>query len=94
MTAMIGIIVSLISAGATITSVLITVNANNKDLSNKLVTAQAVTDTKLENLADEVRKHNDFATRIPAMEVRINTLERDIEVLRRQVELLTQKVGA
>ena len=34
----------------------------------KLEKAQAVTDTKLENLANEVRKHNDFAQRVPVLE--------------------------
>lgn len=34
----------------------------------KMATAQAVTDTKLEALTLEVRKHNNFAERIPVLE--------------------------
>lgn len=37
----------------------------------KLEKAQAVTDTKLENLTTEVRKHNSFAEKIPVLEEKI-----------------------
>lgn len=37
----------------------------------KLEKAQAVTDTKLETLAAEVRKHNGFAEKIPVLEEKI-----------------------
>lgn len=37
----------------------------------KLEKAQAVTDTKLEALTAEVRKHNGFAEKIPVMEEQI-----------------------
>jgi hypothetical protein len=40
-------------------------------LDAKLETHQAVTDTKLEELTREVRKHNDFATRVPVIEEQI-----------------------
>ena len=42
----------------------------------KLEKAQAITDTKLENLTMEVRKHNGFAEKIPALEARVDMLEK------------------
>lgn len=41
----------------------------------KLEKAQAVTDTKLQTLTDEVRKHNNFAEKIPVIEEKIRVLE-------------------
>ena len=41
----------------------------------KLEKAQAVTDTKLQTLTDEVRKHNSFAEKIPVIEEKIRVLE-------------------
>lgn len=38
----------------------------------KLEKAQAVTDTKLEALTAEVRKHNNFAEKIPVLEEKIS----------------------
>lgn len=44
--------------------------------------AQAVTETKLENLIDEVKKHNDFAVRIPTMETEISYLKESVKELK------------
>ncbi len=48
-------------------------------LSNQLMTAQAVTDCKLEQLTAEVRRHNDFARRLPVVEQQILDLSRRME---------------
>ncbi len=48
-------------------------------LSNQLMTAQAVTDCKLEQLTAEVRRHNDFARRLPVVEQQILELGRRLE---------------
>ena len=40
-------------------------------LDAKLEKHQAVTDVKIEELTREVRKHNDFATRVPVIEEQI-----------------------
>lgn len=47
----------------------------------RLEKAQAVTDTKLENLAAEVRKHNGFAEKIPVLEEKIKVANRRIDDL-------------
>lgn len=79
------IIVALISAAATITTVVITTRANNREIAHKLETAQAVTDTKLQSLTDEVRTHNGFAQRIPVMEEQIRQLTNRTERLEKEV---------
>ena len=48
-------------------------------LSNQLTTAQAVTDCKLEQLTAEVRRHNDFARRLPVVEEQVRSLTRRME---------------
>ena len=64
------IIVSLITGGVTLLGVLI---SNQK--------AQAVTDTKLEELTREVREHNHFAKRMPVVEEQIKVINHRIEDL-------------
>lgn len=48
--------------------------------------AQAVTETKLENLISEVKKHNDFAVRIPTMETEISYLKESVKELKSRVK--------
>ena len=45
-------------------------------LDAKLEKHQAVTDTKIEALTAEVRKHNDFAERIPILEEKAKAADR------------------
>lgn len=64
------IIVAIITGGVTLVGVLI---ANSK--------AQAVTDTKLDELTREVRVHNNFAQRVPVMEEQIKVINHRISDL-------------
>lgn len=48
--------------------VVATNNKANSKMQNEMKVAQAVTDTKLDNLAQEVHTHNNFAQRIPTLE--------------------------
>ncbi len=48
-------------------------------VSNQLTTAQAVTDCKLAQLTAEVRRHNDFARRMPVIEEQLRALSRRLE---------------
>lgn len=50
----------------------------------KLEKAQAITDTKLENLTMEVRKHNGFAEKIPVMEEQIRVANHRISDLEKK----------
>lgn len=65
------IVVALITGGLSLIGVIITNLAGQQQTEQKLATAQAVTDTKIEELAREVRKHNDFAQRVPVLEEQI-----------------------
>ena len=64
------IIVALITGGVTLAGVLI---SNSK--------AQAVTDTKLEELTREVREHNNFARRVPILEEQMKVVNHRIQDL-------------
>ena len=64
------IIVALVSGGVTLLGVLI---SNSK--------AQAVTDTKLEELTREVREHNNFARRVPVLEEQMKVANHRIQDL-------------
>ena len=64
------IITAIITGGVTLFGVLI---ANGK--------AQAVTETKLDELTREVREHNGFARRMPVVEEQIKVINHRIEDL-------------
>ena len=46
--------------------------------------AQAVTDTKIEELTREVREHNNFARRLPVVEEKISSLARRVDGLEKK----------
>ena len=64
------IIVALITGGVTLVGVLI---SNQK--------AQAVTETRLDELTREVREHNNFARRMPVVEEQIKVINHRISDL-------------
>ena len=76
------IIIAIISGIATIVATVLTILGSNKRTQNMLQINQAVTETKLANLTEEVRKHNGFAERIPSLETRLNYLETEINALK------------
>lgn len=49
------------------------------DLKQEFKVAQAITDTKIEELTREVREHNNFARRMPVVENEIKHLKSDID---------------
>lgn len=77
------IITAVITGGLALIGVIITNSASNNKIENQLLTSQAVTDTKIENLTAEVKKHNDFGSRIPVLEDRLVRVEQDIKELKR-----------
>jgi len=79
------IIVAVITGVATVVAVIITNNRSNRDMDAKLDKAQAVTETKLDALTDEVRKHNNFAQRVPVIEEQIKVANHRIEDLERKI---------
>ena len=79
------IIVAIITGVATVAAVVLTNNKANQAVDAKLDKAQAVTDTKLDILTDEVRKHNNFAQRIPVIEEQIKVANHRISDLEKKV---------
>lgn len=84
-TAVISLIGSVIVALIGLIGVVITNKSSNKSIENKIITNQAVTDTKLENLTAEVRKHNEFASKIPVLENRVEVLESTTKELKQKI---------
>ena len=79
------IIGAVITGILTLVGVIITTISSNRKIENQLVTAQAVTDTKIDSLAEEVRKHNTFAVKIPAMEVEIKGINKRIDSIEKHI---------
>lgn len=62
-----------------IVSAVISAKATGNDVQKKMEIQMAVTDTKLDELTREVRKHNNFAERVPVLEEKISALEKRVE---------------
>lgn len=77
------IIVAIITGALSIVGVIIANSLNNKKMQFELEKRQAVTEAKIDNLAHEVRRHNNFAERIPAIEEKLNSQNFKIEQLER-----------
>ena len=72
------IIVALITGGLSLAGVVITCLATAKKTEKAAAVAQAVTDTKIEELTREVRQHNGFAQRMPVVEEQIRVINHRI----------------
>lgn len=79
------VLVSIITGIFTIAGVIITCITSNRKVETKLEISQAVTETKIDNLAEEVRKHNDFAVKIPVMQEQIKVANHRIEDLEKHI---------
>ena len=75
------IVVAIITGGLSLAGVVITCLATAKKTEKAAAVAQAVTDTKLEELTREVREHNNFARRMPTLEHQVKDLERRVGTL-------------
>ena len=76
-----GIIVAIITAVSSVAAVIITNIASNRKMQQQLEVSQAVTNTKLEALTNEVRAHNGLAQRIPVLEEKIAVANHRIDDL-------------
>lgn len=72
------IISALVAGGLALIGTVLTVNSGQKKTEQKLQTAQAVTDCKIDELTREVRLHNNFAQRVPVMEEQIKVINHRI----------------
>lgn len=79
------IVASFITGILALIGVVITNANSNKKIEHRLEISQAITDTKLENLTIEVKKHNDFASRVPVIEQRIVNCEQSIHEIKEEI---------
>lgn len=75
------IVVALITGGLSLIGVIITSRSSSKKVQQQLEIAQAVTDTKIEELTREVRYHNGFAERLPVLEEKMKVANHRIDDL-------------
>lgn len=75
------ILVALITGGLSLAGVVVTCLATAKKSEKAAAVAQAVTDTKIEELTREVRAHNNFAQRMPVVEEQIKVINHRISDL-------------
>ena len=76
-----GIIASIITGVLSLIGVVISNLAANAKMSKDLEKAQAVTDTRIEELTREVREHNNFAKRVPVLEEKAKVADHRISDL-------------
>jgi len=77
------VIAALISGAATILVTVITVISTNAKTRSDITTKLAVQETKLSTLTEEVRSHNNFASRIPVLEAQMEALSGRVRNLER-----------
>jgi peptidoglycan hydrolase CwlO-like protein len=75
------IIVALITGGLSLVGVVITCVATSRKSEKAAAVAQAVTDTKIDELTREVRLHNGFAEKIPVIQEQIKGINHRIQDL-------------
>ncbi|MET0017144.1 hypothetical protein [Oscillibacter sp.] len=75
------ILVAFITGGLALIGVVYSNNTAADKTQTQISTAQAVTDTKLEELTREVREHNNFAKRVPVLEEQIKVANNRIKDL-------------
>ena len=73
--------VALLTGGMSLLGVVVTCMATARKTEKNQAVAQAITDTKIDELTREVRSHNGFAQRLPVVEHEIKDLNRRVEVL-------------
>lgn len=77
------ILVALITGGLSLTGVVVTCLATARKTEKNTAIAQAVTDTKIQELTREVRLHNNFAQRMPVVEEQIKVINHRLTDLER-----------
>lgn len=75
------VITAVITGMLSLIGVIISNMAAARRTEARIVTSQAVTDTKLDELTREVREHNGFARRMPVVEEQIKVINHRIDDL-------------
>ena len=77
------ILVALITGGLSLAGVVATCLVTARKSERMAAVAQAVTDTKIQELTREVRMHNGFAQRLPVVEEQIKAINHRLTDLER-----------
>lgn len=80
-----GIIVAIITGVFTLIGTIITVIVGMSKANKNIEIVQAVMNTKLDALTEEVRKHNNFAQRVPVVEANIEALAKRVDNIETRV---------
>lgn len=86
-----GIIVALITLTGTLIGVFVSAKATQAEFAKQLEISQAVTNTEIAHLTEEVKKHNQFAERIPHIEGRLDVLDERVRVANNRIKNLEDK---
>lgn len=71
------ITIALISSIIPLLGTIITVLYSAAKTDEKVKVSMAIMETKIEELTREVRRHNDFAQRVPVLETKVEHLEKE-----------------
>lgn len=77
------VITAFVTGFLSLIGVVISNLAASSKMSKELEKAQAVTDTKIDELTREVREHNNFARRVPVLEEKAKVADHRITDLER-----------
>ena len=80
-----GIITAIITGVLTLIGTLVTVMAGISKANKNLEIVQAVTNEKIDHLTEEVKKHNNFAQRLPVVEANLDNIEHRLNVIETKV---------
>lgn len=78
------VIVALITGGLTLIGTIITIMATNHKTSEENRVSQARMEEKIEHLTEEVRRHNNFAERIPTVENEVKNINHRLDMLEKE----------
>lgn len=82
---------TIITAGASVLAVVLTNNRANREITAKIETVTAVQEEKIAELTREVRKHNNFAERIPVIEGDMKLVKDQIKGANHRIDSLEKK---
>lgn len=88
-----GIIIALITLCGTLVGVFWSARVTQDKVAQQLETQQAVTETKIDHLTEEVRRHNEFAQRIPHIEGRLDVLDERVKVANNRIKDLEDRTA-
>ena len=85
------IMTACITGGLALLGVVITNINSNKSIENKLITAQAVTDEKIDNLTKSIDRHTSSIEKVPVLEHRLDEMEKRTDKIEERLSLLSVK---